>query len=248
VSAPHFFVERLEGNGPGHSVVLGRSDSRHALRSLRLRPGEEVTVADGRGLVARGALRGEQDGLAVVEVVDLARFDRPSPPVEVAMAPPKGDRLWWAAQKLGEIGADRLSLLKTERTVRSQRGGSSDRTVERLASIAREAAMQSRRPFVMEIGGTEGLAAPLTALLAAGRAVLLHGGADRPLREVLHDHPPQAGVVLLVGPEGGFSDQEVGQAVAAGAAVAALGPGILRTETAAVVGATLALARYGRLG
>jgi 16S rRNA (uracil1498-N3)-methyltransferase len=237
VSAPHFFVETLDGP----TVLLSAEDSHHARRSLRLRPGEAVTVADGRGGWGEGRLAGDASGLAIVRLDRVTRLERPRAEVVVAMAPPKGDRLSWAVQKLAELGVDELELLEAERSVRRPGGAGLDR----LRAVAREAAMQARLPFITRVGEHPGRVEDLPK--EGSRVnVMLHPAWGRPLSEALPDRA--TGVRLLVGPEGGFSDDEVERAVHAGAALASLGSGILRTETAAIVGAALMLARYGRLG
>ena len=103
--------------------------------------------------------------------------------------------------------------------------------------------MQSRQAFVMDVRGGPRFQ---HALGAEEPAVVLWDRAERPLRDVLPDAP--AALLLAIGPEGGLSDEEVDAAVRLDIPLASLGPNILRTETAAVVGATLVLARYGRLG
>jgi 16S rRNA (uracil1498-N3)-methyltransferase len=242
VSAPQFFVERLKGADT--TVALSPLDSRHALRSLRLQHGEEVILADGAGVAGRGRLAGEEEGLAVIRVEEVHRVVRRPPIVSVALSPPKGDRLSWAVQKLAELGVDEVVLMETGRSVRSWDGGRADRAAERLRAVAREAAMQSRRPFVMEVSPAVGFADAFPPGTALG--VLLWAGAEMGLAQVL---PEEAtGIRLFVGPEGGFSREEIDTAREAGVVEASLGPGILRTETAALVGATLVLARYGRLG
>jgi 16S rRNA (uracil1498-N3)-methyltransferase len=240
VSAPLFFVEAIR---PGEPVRLSAEDSRHAVRSLRLRPGDDLSVADGRGALAMGRLAVDDRGQASVEVRDVRRVTRPAPTVTVAMAPPKGDRLAWAVQKLAEVGTDDVILVRTERAVRRWEGERIDRALARVRTVAREAAMQSRRPFVMPVTSAVELADVLAP--GPGRVVMLWEGATEPLHAVL---PPDRDVTLLVGPEGGFTEAEVHAARQAGAAVASLGPATLRTETAAVVAATLALASFGRLG
>jgi 16S rRNA (uracil1498-N3)-methyltransferase len=242
VTAPHFFVELLKG--PETIVSLSPPDSRHALRSLRLQPGEEVSLADGAGTVGRGRLAGEEDELAVVRVEEIHRVVRRPPIVSVALAAPKGDRLSWAVQKLAEVGTDEVVLLEAGRSVRTWGEGRADRAVERLRTVAREAAMQSRQPFVMEVTPPVPFQEAYPSSPALG--VLLWAGANAGLDKALPDQA--TGVRLFVGPEGGFSEQEIDAAKEAGLVEASLGPSILRTETAALVGATLVLARYGRLG
>jgi 16S rRNA (uracil1498-N3)-methyltransferase len=240
VSSPLFFVETLADP----VARLSPEDTRHALRSLRLRRGDPVALADGRGGVGVGRLEGEREGRASVAVEESRRVIRRAPVVSVALAPPTGERLTWAVQKLAELGVDEVLCIETERSVRTWRGDRVDRAVTRLRSVAREAAMQSRQPFVMEVDGDrtlEDLLRPAPPLV-----IMLWEEADLPLAHALPDEVPSVRVV--VGPEGGFSAGEAGRARDAGAVTVSLGPGILRTETAAVVGAALVLSRYGRLG
>ena len=243
MSAPQFFVQGL---AEGARAVLGDEDARHALRALRLQPGDEVVLADGAGAVALGRLS-EQDGRAVVDVDEVHRVARPFPALCIAMAPPKGDRLAWAVQKLVEVGADEIVLMESERAVRrwgeSERG---ERARRRLEVVAREAAMQSRRPFVPAVIGPWTLTQALDAAVGDTRVVVLWEGAEEPLGGLLG--ASAATIRLVVGPEGGFAAQEVDAARTAGAEVASLGEGILRTETAALAATVVALHHLGRLG
>jgi 16S rRNA (uracil1498-N3)-methyltransferase len=189
-------------------------------------------------------LRGNRGGAAVVEVERVEKIAAPKPSVSIVLSPPKGDRLKWAVQKLAELGVDRTVLVQTERSVRGWEDARAQKAMDRLRTTAREAAMQSRQPFVMgvEDGGV------LNRWLESSRSskVLLWERAELPLRMGLP--PTPSDVALLIGPEGGFSDEEAAAAQSAGANVASVGPNVLRTETAAVVAASLALAHYGRLG
>jgi 16S rRNA (uracil1498-N3)-methyltransferase len=177
----------------------------------------------------------------MVEVEEVSRVVRPGPVVSIAFAPPKGDRLSWAIQKLSELGADEAVLMSTTRGVRELPSG---QALARLRTVAREAAMQSRQAFVMEIASDSSF----EACLSTGEvpAVMLAQSGQQGPSTLL---PEEAGRVrLLIGPEGGWSEEEVEAARAAGVAQWSLGTSVLRTETAAVVGAALVLARYGRLG
>ena len=240
MSAPHFFVDPpLE-----QQALLSPEDTRHALRSLRLRPGDEVTLGDDMGAVARGRVRGEQSGRAIIEVLSVTREEPGVPRLSVLLSPPKGERLAWATQKLGELGASELALLETERSVRKLDRTRMRQRLARLQAIAREAAMQSRQAFVMKVrAGGE-----VRTETARGDSplVMLWEEADCRLADALPELPGH--VRLLVGPEGGFSREEVAAARSAGGTTASLGRAILRSETAAVVAAALTLARYGRLG
>jgi len=224
---------------------LSVADTRHALKSLRLRPGDSMTLTDGRGLVATGRLIREDGGLAQLEVGDVRAAERPAPTVSVALAPPKGDRLAWAVQKLGELGVDQVLLMATGRSVREWPAGRTASSLSRLRTVAREAAMQSRRPFIMDVRVGVTLEEALDGV--DDQRIALWERATRSLTDALADQAA-APTRILVGPEGGFTEEEVDRMRGAGAALASLGSGILRTETAAVVGAALVLARFGRLG
>lgn len=183
-------------------------------------------------------------GAAVIEVERVDKVAAPKPSVTVVLAPPKGDRLKWAVQKMAELGVDRTVLVQTERSVRGWEDARAEKALDRLRTTAREAAMQSRQAFIMAVedGGV------LTRWLESAHAskVLLWERAELQLRMGLP--PTPSDVALLIGPEGGFADEEVASAKRAGANVASLGPTVLRTETAAMVAASLTLAHYGRLG
>jgi 16S rRNA (uracil1498-N3)-methyltransferase len=240
MSAPQFFVRRLV---EGERVSLDPDDARHAAGSLRLRVGDEVRLADGDGGVGRGVLVKADRGGAVLEVADVGHVARPAPTVSVALAPPKGDRLSWAVQKLAEVGVDEVILVETERSVRRWNAERASSAAQRLTGVAREAAMQSRRPFVTRISGPRSLS---EAAAGMARAVVLWERAEEGLGAVL-----EAGagdVRLVVGPEGGFAETEVLACVEKGAVAASLGKGILRTETAALAASVVALQHLGRLG
>jgi 16S rRNA (uracil1498-N3)-methyltransferase len=244
VSLPHFFAGAPE---PGGAVILDAADARHAIRSLRLRPGDEFSSSDGRGAVARCRVVRAQRLLVEGEVIERAEEPPPEPRVTVLLAPPKGDRLGWAVQKLTEVGVDAIVLVEAARSVRRWEGDRAARAGERLTAVAREAAKQSRRRFIPEVTGPGPWDRALGAAGGRGPVIVLWEGASSPLSEVLPgDRPLELSVV--VGPEGGIAEGEARAAEAAGATLASLGPQVLRTETAAVVGASLVLARYGRLG
>ena len=189
-------------------------------------------------------MAGEESGRAFVEVDHVEDVARPTPAITVALGPPKGDRLKWAVQKLAELGVDRTVLLHSERSVRGWQDDRSATVVGKLHTTAREAAMQSRQAFIMRIENGGRFEEWLASMRSP--AVVLWEEADDPLGRCFP--PPANEIALVVGPEGGFSESEVAAARRGGAGVASLGSSILRTETAAVVGATLALAHYGRLG
>ena len=213
----------MEPTGKAHAFVadlqapeLDERDRHHLERVLRLRAGDELTVSDGRGSwrLCRFGSALEPDG-------PIATDEAPEPPITVAFALIKGDRNEWTVQKLTELGVDRIVPLSTDRCVVRWDVAKASRNRERLDLVAREAAMQSRRTWLPTV---ESLASFGEVVTRAGAALADRGGQPPSL-----ERP-----VVLIGPEGGWSDEER----AASAPRVALGPTVLRAETAAIVAGT----------
>lgn len=243
MSLPHFFAGAPE---VGSRVVLEGDDARHAGRSLRLGPGDRITSSDGRGSVAVCRIVEADPRRVTAEVEERRVHPRPTPTLTVLLAPPKGDRLAWAIQKLTEIGTDRIVLVEAERSVRRWSGDRAERALDRVRGVAMAAAEQSRQAFLPEIEGPRSWAEALEEAAARGPIVLLWEGATEGLTDLLPDGPEDLAVV--VGPEGGIGEEDAREAERRGALLASLGTNVLRTETAALAGATIVLSRYGRLG
>lgn len=169
-----------------------------------------------------GGLRRCRFGPELEPVGEVERVARARPPVTVAFAVVKGQRPEWAVQKLTEVGVDRIVPLLAARSVVRWPAGESSPQLARLRRVAKEAAMQSQRAWLPVVEA----AAPFPAVAAEAGAALAHPGGRPPSL----DRP-----VLLVGPEGGWDDREL----AAGLPLVGLGPSVLRSETAAVVGGAL---------
>ncbi|MHB1535753.1 MAG: RsmE family RNA methyltransferase [Acidimicrobiales bacterium] len=214
----HVFVDDLE------SPDLQEADAHHLGRVLRLRPGEAVSMSDGCGGWRPGRFRGPG---SLEPCGPLWRSPRPDPVVTIGLALSKGDRPDWAVQKLTEAGVDTIALLYAARSVVRWEHDRAERRRRRFDGIARQAAMQSRRLWVPTITGPHDLASALADL--GGSAALASPGGDPPSL----DRP-----AVLVGPEGGWAPEEE----QAAPATVALGPGVLRTETAAVVAGSLLVA------
>jgi 16S rRNA (uracil1498-N3)-methyltransferase len=228
-------------------VALAAADARHAIRSLRLRPGDEFTSSDGEGGLARCRIVRAERLLVEAEVVERSEVPRPLPALTVVVAPPKGERLNWVVQKLSEVGADAIVLATTARSVRRWEGQRGARIAPRLVSVAREAAKQARRPFIPTVSGPIPWAEAVVPDAVDGPEVVLWERATAGLPSTLPNEPPRE-ITLVIGPEGGIPEEDARAAERAGAALASLGPNVLRTETAAVAAAVVTLARYGRLG
>lgn len=218
-------------------------DVHHLGRVLRLRDGEEVVASDGTGNWVRtlwtagraegdGALRPLRDGRGAGGDGALQHEAAAAPTLTVAFAPVKGERPEWVVQKLTELGIDRMVPLMTARSVVRWSGSRGQAAVARLRRVAREAAAQSRRVWLPEVTDPVGFA-ELAALGAPGEVVLAQLSGSR---------PTTAQRVVAVGPEGGWSAEEL----QAGLATVGFGLSVLRAETAAVTaGALMASLRTG---
>jgi 16S rRNA (uracil1498-N3)-methyltransferase len=231
------------------SLEIGGSEHHYLARVRRLRAGDELVVCDGEGREAPARLVRVDKGGAILEVREPAEGAAAPPlPIAVAFAPVKGDRTEWAIQKLVELGASSLHPIETSRSVVVPRGQRAAARIERYRAIATEAARQSRNPRVPRVAELEPLSGALESLAAAElKLAMWEGAIAEPLRETLPDHRP-TDVALLIGPEGGLTDEEVDEARAAGFAAVGLGPRILRAETAAVAATAIIQHTLGDLG
>ena len=202
---------------------LADSDLHHLSRVLRLRPGEEVVVSDGAGHWARTTLAGGEtlepvSGLPGPGGDGAVQFEECSEPgLTVAFAPTKGERPEWVVQKLTELGVDRIVPLISERSVIRWDGERGAGAVARLRRVAREASAQCRRVWLPEVGAVTRFA-DLAGLGGPGSVVLAQLSGDR---------PSAAHTVVAVGPEGGWSADELG----AGLPTVGFGLSVLRAET-----------------
>jgi len=216
----HAFVEDPE------APALSDEDRHHLERVLRVRRGEEVTVSDGAGRWRRCRLG---TGGALEPAGDVEVVPRPAPAVAVAFALTKGERPELAVQKLTELGVDRIVPFVAERSVVRWDGERAARHVDRLRRVAREAGVQARLAYLPSVADLTDFPS-VSALPGAARC---DRGGDPPRL----DFP-----TLLVGPEGGWADAEREIPLP----TVALGPSVLRAETAAMAaGALITALRAG---
>ena len=210
----------------GRAVLVG-DEARHLARVMRCAVGDEVVVFDGSGTAwrARVASIGRDEVmLDMGEAVTASRLTRV--PLTLAVALPKGERQKWLVEKLTELGVERLVPLATVRGVAE----ATPAAVERLSRGVVEACKQCGRDGLMQIGGPKSIAEVVGG--TGGGAVLLVADRDgAPLEEVATG---ASQVVALVGPEGGFTEEELAMIEAAGGRRVSLGPHVLRVETAAI--------------
>jgi 16S rRNA (uracil1498-N3)-methyltransferase len=227
VMGERFFCAGVAGDG---CVVLEGDEARHLARVRRVAAGETVELFDGRGFATRAEVVAVGRDRVELRPVGAPLPDRaPLLQVSLATAVPKGERFDWLIEKATELGVQRLVPIVTQRSVVDPRPAK----LERLRRAVIEACKQCGRNHLMTIEPprhwTDLLTEPADGLrLLAHPEGLPLASWPRPGRDRT--------AWLAVGPEGGFTEEEVAAARAAGWVVVGLGPSLLRIETAGIVG------------
>ena len=207
-----------------HSHELPADEAAHALRVLRLQPGDEVRLTDGQGGFYHARISECNRKRCMVEVIER---EEQAPlwtgHLHLALAPTKNmDRMEWLAEKATEIGFDELTFLNCQwserRIVKGER-------IEKILISAMKQSLKARLPKLNDITDF----AQFVKQPVSGHC---HEGEKTPLRQALQ---PAQDALVLIGPEGDFSPDEVALAVAEGFTPVTLGNTRLRTETAALV-------------
>ncbi|TVY09144.1 16S rRNA (uracil(1498)-N(3))-methyltransferase [Paenibacillus cremeus] len=244
----------------GDTVTISGDDAHHLIRVMRAKPGDTCIVSDGESREALVKLHTIEKDQAVADVVELLPMDHePAVDVWIAQSLPKGDKMELVIQKGTEIGAARFIPFVSERTVVQLDSKKEGKRIERWQKIAKEAAEQAHRNKVPVVES------PLSwkeLLKRAGEAdcawICYEKESTQELRLAIRralsgrsaDSAALARpkLLLIIGPEGGFTEQEVTAAEAASCKSISLGKRILRTETAAMVGLTCILYESGEMG
>ena len=244
MSLPVFLAPDLSGAAVGGAAGIDGDEARHAVVVRRIRVGEQVALSDGEGTTAVVTVTETSKASLSGTVTDVTRADPERPRLVVVQALPKGDRGELAVEMLTEVGADVIVPWAASRSVAVWRGERAAKSLARWRSTAREAAKQARRawfPVVADLAGTTDVVA---LLRDAALPVVLHESGTTPLAEL--EVPSDGDVVVVVGPEGGISDEELAAFAEAGAEPLRMGRPVLRTSTAGVAAAAALLSRTAR--
>lgn len=247
MSVPVFLVETTKLNGAllsGDRVTLDGPEGRHAATVRRLRAGEQVGLSDGAGRTALCQVVSVARDSLELDVLELRQEDPPAPRIVVVQALPKGDRGELAVEVMTEAGVDEIVPWAASRCITQWKPDRREKSLARWRNAAREAAKQSRRSWLPEITDLATTPEVTKLLAAAPLAMVLHEEAAEPLSTLTL--PAEGPLVLVVGPEGGISPDELEAFTAAGALAVRLGPSVLRTSTAGVAAASVLMARTGR--
>ncbi|MCL2542945.1 MAG: 16S rRNA (uracil(1498)-N(3))-methyltransferase [Nocardioidaceae bacterium] len=246
MTLPQHLVPSLVGVAPGATVVVEGDEAHHAVVVRRMRVGEDLQLADGMGRVVVGEVTETAKRGLSVRVTSVDDLAEPAPRVTVVQALPKGDRGELAVEVLTEIGVARIVPWAAARSVAVWKGERAARSHAKWAATAREAAKQSRRAWHPEVVPMATTAQAVQVVSGADLAVVLHEDASEPLDALAV--PSDGEIVVVVGPEGGLTDDEVAAFVAAGGVSTRLGAEVLRTSTAGLAAVSALLARTPRWG
>ena len=229
----------------GAHIRLGESAAGHVVRVLRLRSGDVLTLFNGRGGEYAASIDKLHGGEVTVSVGEHRPIERESPfPLTLAQGVSRGERMDLVVQKATELGVARLVPVLTERSVVRLDTEQADRKSSHWRAIVTAACEQCGRNRLPEVA----LPAQLREFLrqSAGDSVRLLLSPEATRR--IEDAPRSAtGVTVLIGPEGGLSEAEQEDALAAGFTAVNLGPRVLRTETAAIAALALLQRAFGDL-
>jgi 16S rRNA (uracil1498-N3)-methyltransferase len=242
VSLPVFLSDAVAGSSPGTEVVLDGDEGRHAATVKRIRVDEQVVLTDGAGTSATCTVTSAGKASLTLRVDSIGYADRQAPEVTVVQAIPKGDRGELAVEMLTEIGVDRIVPWAASRSVAVWRGERATRSLAKWRSTARASTKQARRPWLPEVTELATTSDVVALIEEADLAVVLHEAAQLPLVALSLDEV--SSIVVVVGPEGGLSADEL--AAFAGAQVVRLGPSVLRTSTAGVAAVAALLSQTVR--
>ena len=240
--SPRLYIEReLDGT----SLALDESESHYLGHVLRLKRGDPLVVFNGRGTEREASVETLQKRGATLELKAL-RAPLPESPLELTLvqALPKADAMDLIVQKATELGLRALIPVYTEFSVVKLDAERSERRVDHWRKIARSACEQSGRHTPPRIDGPAPLAAALEGLPAASERLALEPSVPQALGERA---PPKGGLIVAVGPEGGFGATDWRRLEAARFARVGLGPRVLRAETAAFAVCAIAQSLWGDL-
>ena len=229
----HFFAD--PSCVDGEQIRLAGSDVNHMKNVLRMKPGEEVWVSDGEGMDYFCSVEGYEEKEAVLRVVkkEVSQTELASRLI-LFQGLPKGEKMEWIVQKAVELGAYSVVPVSTRRCVVKLDNKKAEKKVSRWQQIAESAAKQSKRMLVPEVHSVMTFKEALVYAKELDVLLIPYELAKgmKETKELIRSIEPGKSIGVFIGPEGGFEEQEVADAMEAGAKPITLGHRILRTETA----------------
>jgi 16S rRNA (uracil1498-N3)-methyltransferase len=232
MTAPLFFVaaDRLAGVAQGSVIVLDGPEGRHAATVRRIGVGEQVLLGDGAGLSAEAVVQSVGPGELHLRLLAISQESQPDPRFVLVQALAKGDRDEQAIEAATELGVDEVVPWQASRSIVIWRPDRAARSLRKWESIVLAASKQSRRTRVPLVSQPANQQAVIQRIGVAALALVLHEDAELAVAGL--ELPPSGDVLLIVGPEGGISPDELNAFVGAGAVAVRLGRGVLRSSSA----------------
>jgi len=245
----HRFFVNHENIYPDH-ILIKSEDVKHIKNVLRLKPGDEVVICDGDGTDYSAVITGyEVDGVAASIVKASKSQSEPVINVTLFQGIPKSDKMDFIIQKSVELGVKRIVPLITERTVvRLKDKREVGKKTERWNRISLEAAKQSGRGRIPQVAEPVEFCSAMELCRNMDFSVIPYENCKEPgLKEHLQNCNGK-NIAVIIGPEGGFTNHEIEQALLSGIMPVTLGPRILRTETAALAVMAILMYEKGEMG
>ncbi|MDY6798405.1 MAG: 16S rRNA (uracil(1498)-N(3))-methyltransferase [Pseudomonadota bacterium] len=240
-------VPRIHTDAPltgGSSIELDEKAARHVVRVLRMQPGQSLVLFNGDGMDYPATLSTVDKKRATAKLAEPQANHLESPLcIVLGQALARGDRMDYAVQKSVEAGVSVIVPLVTERCELKLRGEREDKRLRHWQSVAISAAEQCGRAVVPEVMPVMAVAQWLDYTRSCDARLVLHHRTRQPLQNL--EKP--ASLALMIGPEGGLSNGEIAASEQAGFLATALGPRVMRTETAPVAAITLCQWLWGDL-
>ena len=229
----------------GTQVTLSGPEGRHAVSVVRVKIGEHIDLSDGDGLVVAGCVvEVRNPDELVIEVLERIIDDVVLPRLVVVQAIPKGDRGERAVELLTEVGADAIVPWAASRCIAQWKGDRAEKALTKWENTAKAAGKQARRSRLPQVTGVATTGDVVSMIAAASGAIVLHEESTTALTDW---NPPIDGeIVIVVGPEGGITSDEVEAFRQAGAQIVHMGKSIMRTSTAGAAAVAVLGAVTGR--
>jgi 16S rRNA (uracil1498-N3)-methyltransferase len=232
----------------GRAYITG-DDVKHITRVLRMGPNDHVIVSDGLGTSCEIELDQFSDTRVEGRIVRILEDLEPKVKITLVQGLPKGDKMEWIVQKGTEVGIHSFVLLETKRSIVKYDEKKRDKLQERLNKIAKEAAEQAHRSAIPTITRPVSLRQWLDRREAYDLLLVPYESEKQvTLKQALRENPSAMSICILIGPEGGWDEQEIQLLREYDATAVTLGPRILRTETAGLVTAAAILYEKDEMG
>jgi 16S rRNA (uracil1498-N3)-methyltransferase len=231
MTAAEFLVNPGEISKETKTFTLDGDEGRHAATVKRMREGEVIHLCDGQGSRAIATVVKVHKHSLDLAIDQVTFEEAPEPRFVVVQALAKGERAELAVEMLTEVGADAIIPWRAEHSI--GKWDSVDKGLEKWRRTSRESAKQSRRAWIPEISGLKSTAEVCELMSQAQSVFVLHESADQPLAACAIRE--QGTIMIVVGPEGGISADELAAFSNAGARVVHMGASVMRTSTASAI-------------